>query len=45
MMEIRGKTISYSAFKKKTENILETKITEEIKQLEIFFEIALTKKD
>ena len=34
MMEIRGKTISYSAFKKKTENILETKITEEIKQLE-----------
>ena len=45
MMEIRGKRISYSAFKKKTENILETKITEEIKQLEKKFEIALTKKD
>ena len=31
LMEIRGKTISYSAYKKKTNNEIETKFSEEIK--------------
>ena len=33
-MEIRGKTISYSAYKKKKNNDLETKLCEQIKELE-----------
>ena len=34
LMEIGGKTISYSAYKKKKNNDLETKLCEQIKELE-----------
>ena len=34
LMEIRGDTISYSAYKKKTNNQQETKLCEQIKELE-----------
>ena len=33
-MEIRGKTISYSSFKKKNENIKETQLIHEIDDLQ-----------
>ena len=44
-MEIHRKTISYSAFKQKTENILETKITEEIKWKLHWFRKTRTEKN
>ena len=34
LMEIRGKSISYASFKKKTNNMLENNLKEEIKELE-----------